>query len=414
MGRDGAEPPRDDVELLDDVWDDDHPRAGRSPRGMLVLALLAVLAVVLVITQLQPKQLPSAGPAPSHASSHASSRSPSPSPGVTLPDSRSSTGTRPIVTKLGRPLLGVTDGWDLFIRAPGVVVRVQPALGLVTRTPLPGLSSSRPVSFLATTAGAVVWPADSVPGYLVPDGKPARLLPPGLSRGVVFAGPDPGRVWAQRDFGQQEFWLVGLDGKATGSRIRVPDDNGGWPVLADGAGYLIAHTQGGFYDLRPAGAQRITTGDLIAVGPSRWLVVECDEHNNCVDVVINRATGARRTLPRRIDTQSFWLPGAISPDGSTTVVLDQRGYEGLGLTLIDLGSGDRQVLPISLGAQDVFDSSAVAWSPDSRWLFTVDGDGRLVAVDAHTRKVHPLDVKVMEPNPSDQPDGSQLAVRSPA
>ena len=48
---------------------------------------------------------------------------------------------------------------------------------------------------------------------------------------------------------------------------------------------------------------------------------------------------------------------------------------------------------------------ALAWSPDSRWLFVASADGRLFPVEAATGQVHDLGVPL--------PPIEQLAVRVP-
>ena len=57
------------------------------------------------------------------------------------------------------------------------MVRVQPAQGRVTQTLVPALGSTGPFSFVTGPSQVVIRPWDVVPGYLVPDGKPARPLP---------------------------------------------------------------------------------------------------------------------------------------------------------------------------------------------------------------------------------------------
>src|SRR3954452_8409494 len=103
----------------------------------------------------------------------------------------------PVINELGHPLLGATSRWEVFGRADGEVVRIQPALGRVTRTPVPALSSGGPVSFLVTSAAAVIRPLDLVPGYLVPDDRPSRPMPAVLATsGPMLPGPDPDHLWA--------------------------------------------------------------------------------------------------------------------------------------------------------------------------------------------------------------------------
>src|SRR5580704_13557383 len=88
------------------------------------------------------------------------------------------------VTQAGHRLLGVRAGWELLGYGPGRTVRVQFARGRVTQTVLPALDSNGPVSFVAGPSQMIIRPWDIVPGYVVPDGKPAQPLTGVLRRGA--------------------------------------------------------------------------------------------------------------------------------------------------------------------------------------------------------------------------------------
>ena len=94
-------------------------------------------------------------------------------------------------TVLGHPFVGVHAGWELFGRGPGVVVRIQFAGGRVTRTAYPALLSGGPVTFVTDAEGALVRPIDLVPGYLIPDAKPAREAPGAVGAGGRVPRPRP-------------------------------------------------------------------------------------------------------------------------------------------------------------------------------------------------------------------------------
>lgn len=424
MGWD-QDPPRDDVELVDNAWDQSHSHGGgRSPKGLLLLVLLAVVAVAVVVTQLQPDRPTAASPTASSSASAGSPTSAASTDSTSETDATASTaappapsssarpGRPPVVTQLDQPLLGITDDWELFVRRGEEVLRIEPARGRVSRTFLK-LRSTGPVSILATKSGAVIRPFDSVPGYFVPDGKPARLLPGKLSAGgPLLAGPDPDHVWMLSDDGGGKARLVGLDGTATRTVITVPD-NAGWQVMSDGAGYLTTHTPGGYYDLRPEGAHRITAGTLIATGPTGWLAVECDDRNGCAQVLIDGRTGPRRTVPGQGGDAGGWDSGAIgsiSPDGSTAVVTQVNRSSGPVVTLLDLASGRRHLATELGNGQPFYDGSGFAWSPDSRWLFAVD-DGGVLAVDVRNGKTQPLGISFEPTDEMEQPEGAQLAIR---
>ena len=165
------------------------------------------------------------------------------------------------VTRLGHPLLGATAGWELFGRGDGVLVRIQPAAGQITRTTIPGLLSGGPVFMLAGSDRVVIRPLDNVPGYLVADGKPARQLAPLLNQGPILPGPAPNQMWVQpTDDHEPVMALTTLAGVRLATFIRIPLDSSAYDATPDGAGYLLFSGIGGVYDARPEGLRRISTG----------------------------------------------------------------------------------------------------------------------------------------------------------
>jgi hypothetical protein len=89
--------------------------------------------------------------------------------------------------------------------------------------------------------------------------------------------------------------LISADGRPT--RVSIPIPAGlSAQAVSDGAGYLLFSGTGGVYDARPGGLHRITTGSLLAAGPTGWLATDCDDDHRCVTVLIDRASGARRVV----------------------------------------------------------------------------------------------------------------------
>lgn len=306
------------------------------------------------------------------------------------------------VTSVGHPLLGVRAGWQLFGLGLSQVIRIQLALGRVTRTTIPALASSGPVFFLAGPHEVIIRPLDFVPGYLVPDGQPASGLRAALSHGgTVLPGPHPGLAWAQAGRRRHPLMsLVRLDGSATGVSIPIPA-SGYWPVLPDGRGYLLIHHAHGVYDAGPGGRRLITTGEVAAVGPTRWLTVQCQRRRHCSDVVIDSATWARHTLAGpRLSANA--PQGIISPDGATAVIFRVSAAGLTTLHLVSLVDGTDRAVPVRPDPAS-FDLGAVAWSPDSQWLFMAAVHGNMVAVSASTGRVRGLGVTL--------PPVSQLTVR---
>lgn len=365
-------------------------RLARRLLAWLPLAVVVALGAVF-LTILEPEPGARLTESPTSAPRSTSAPTSTTAPGTT------SRPTAPVaVDDIGEPILGVEAGWELFLRGGGQLVRVELAQGRITRTELPAVSGSGPVSFVLGPEQAIIRPLDHGNGYVVPDGEPARTLPRELNRGTpMFPGPGA-TVWvvdSERSMAVQRRF----DGTATGRTVRLPVMS--WPLDSDGRGTLVIESVGGAYLAKPAGPRRITTGELLAMGPTRFLVLECDEQARCSTVVVDRAEGTRRVLARNTSDR-YGLTGVISPDGATAAVPLTRS--GAGLRLVDLSSDASDPLDVitSSGPRGLRDR--LAWSPDSEWLFAV-GDSGLRAVSADSHEVRTLDLGLSVVN--------QIAVR---
>lgn len=145
---------------------DDEPEPERRPRGVwrsrvpwLALLLAGVLAVAMVVRQ----------------QTGADQADPAPEPGPTDQDVS--------VVDVGEPVLDGTADWELIARGQGAVSRIEFAEGRVTTTQLPQFDGSGPVSLLSGPDWTIVRPVDDALGYLVPDGRPARVLQGALGGG---------------------------------------------------------------------------------------------------------------------------------------------------------------------------------------------------------------------------------------
>jgi hypothetical protein len=301
-------------------------------------------------------------------------------------------------------LLGVTAGWELFGWGPETVVRIEMARGRITRTAVPPPGSSGPVSFVVGRNWAVVRPLDAVPGVLVPDGQPPSRAAGALgTSGPAFPGPDPNTLWAPAANNASAMNLVKPDGSPAGVSIALPDIMGGpGGAEPDGTGYLLVRGTGGAYLGRPEGLRRITTGGVLAVGPSRWLTKECDDQHRCTPTVIDRNTGARHPLAGLSVGESGGVTGAISPGGAVAALYEADPNGNLGLHLIRLDTGTDRRVNVTLGQYPEFGS--IVWSPDSRWLFVAGGGGHLYPIEAATGTLFDLGVQL--------PQVSHLAIRA--
>jgi hypothetical protein len=350
------------------------PRPGRRrpqwPRWPLALAAAAVILVVGVLTLGRHTTGPAA-PAP-----------------VT-------------VTEAGHRLLGVRAGWELLGYGPNRAVRVQLARGRVTQTVLPALDSSGAISFLVGPDQMIIRPWDFAPGYLVPDGKPARGLHGLLAHGgPALPGPEPAEVWVQNS--ATSLNLSRLDGSKAGVSIRLPA-GGWWLASPNGRGDVLLSGVGETDDVWPGGSRYIG-GSLAAVGPTRWLTVNCYRPHRCADVVINPATGAQRQLGGPpVASVSAASPGVIAPDGATAAVFRVTAGGQVTLHLLNLATGADQRIAVPL-AEGSAGPGRLAWSPDSQWLFVITAHGGLAAVNAGTVQVEGLGARL--------PWLSQIAIRN--
>jgi hypothetical protein len=398
---------RDDDESSEVEWLDPEPAPsssvervhGRRWRWWYALAagVVVALAVSVWAEQGATRAAIRASRAPTTVATSPSLVAPSPE--------RTSPAAQVTVTNIGHALLGGPADWELYGRGPGVVVRMQLALGRITRTVVPQLNSSGPVSFVVGGYGAIIRPLDSVPGYLVPDEQPARALPATLDKGgPAFPGPSPNDVWLPSSAagGLDRMVLLGANGRSTRVSLAVPAGSSAQQAFSDANGFLLFTGLGGAYDVRLDGSHRITTGAVLAIGPTRWLVSECDDRGRCTTVVIERASGTRRTLAPRANDLEFQPTGVISPNGAIAAVIELTDQTAT-IHLRDLTSGVDHPIPVPIDESSINDGSLV-WSPDSRWLFTVTARGHIAAVDAQSATVRDLGVPL--------PDLSQLAIRS--
>ena len=308
----------------------------------------------------------------------------------------------------GPRLLGVRASWELFGYAPGRLVRIQFASGRITQTAVP-VQNIGTASLVVGPHEAIISHWDMVPGYLVPDGRPARPLSGALANGgVVIPGPQPGTAWVEAGSSATSMPLVRMDGTETGVSVRLPPRIDTSPATSDGRGGVLVvdlgATSATYDDVRPGGVRVLrVAGTVAAVGPTRWLVLNCHAGDRCSNVIVDPVTGAQHTLPGpSAEPPAEGERGVIAPDGSTAAILAVSG-DRVTLHLLSLVSGSDQQIPVSLDAESAADQT-LAWSPDSRWLFIVTAQGKLAAVDARTGHVEGLGVSL--------PRLSLIAVRS--
>lgn len=380
------------------------PLVRRLVAGATVIALIAAGAVLLTVR---------GHSTPQAAGGHAAAR---------LPQRLWYSVSQPVAVKaLRHPLLGEHSGWELFAvgggwepgATSGVVVRVQFAAGVVSRTTMPPLASSGLADVIAGPGQMIVRPEDYEPGYLVPDDGSARPLPAALGKGgMTIPGPRPGQVWVTVSAnagvdGYSVLRLVAMNGVRVGqSTLRLPA--GGFLSVPDGQGYALVQKGGAVYDVRPAGARRVADGTLVAAGPSAWLISRCRSvsrsASRCVSTVIDPVTGSRHTLPDSALAGypiPSWPPGVVSPDGRLAALPSYGPGNHATVRFVDLRTGAEYSVIAALGRQGW---PALAWSPDSQWLFWITASGAVKAMDPQTGQVSGLGVTL--------PPVTFLAIRS--
>jgi hypothetical protein len=361
------------------------PSRRRNRRWWYVLAAILIIATAFVVAR-QHGRKPAAAPSrPATPTATRTLTTPTRPPVV----SASPTVAPVAVTTLGRPLLDVPAGWELFGRTSEGVVRIELARGRITQTAMPPLDSGGGVSFLVGPDRAIVRPWDVVPGYVAPDARAARPLPDALgSGGPALPGPDPQHFWVQGGSNSHPVMqLVDFNGLRVASSISLPSNTG--PASSDERGYMVFTGIGGVYDVGPSGVQRVSTGQLLAVGRTRWLTLDCDDHYHCERTVTDRATGARHTLGLG-STVGFPSDGVISPDGSRAAIVDMGLSGDPTVHLIDLATGQDRATGVSLDTQQAFAGGTFVWAPDSASLFVAASSGRLLIIDPRTARVSSL------------------------
>lgn len=321
------------------------------------------------------------------------------------PSGSASVTSGPTAMPRGHPLPRTEPGWVLYARArpgsdrPGKVFRFELSSGRTTATTVPGLRSGGPVSFLAAPHQVLIRPLDYVPGYVVPDGRGTRKLSGPLAHGgPVLPGPELTQVWVPSKHDQHRMRLVTLDGHGTGTSVRVSTGNRtASDAVGDGAGYIAFQTDDGVYDIRPSGRRRVSTGSLLAVGPTAWLTRTCRPAGRCKVRVVDPVTGDRRVLhapalARRKTAAAGY--GAISPDGTTAALVYASRSGAAKLHLLDLrtGADHRPKFGVygSNGDSARDGTPNLIWTPDSRWVFTIDDLVGPLAIDRRTRHVRSL------------------------
>ena len=295
----------------------------------------------------------------------------------TAPATRASIVIDPAAARL--PIEVVGRGVD------GSLIRLDLATGAMTTQPVD--PSAGPPVVLAADGWSAIPAWDGREGrngwtVVTDDGAVSIVEMPGVV--LEWRHASPGSFWASSTDGVDRRAVeVDISGAATGRVISLP----GAPMFADPNGDgMVVTAPGGIYTAGETSNTRITSGQLVALGRSRALAYECDEALECVHVVIERATGARRSVElavppgTTIEAVAAWTtaqPLNADADAALVLVFDQRtGVPPRGGTL-DLVTG---AFTEVTGRGD---SAAMRWAPDGRTVIWLDR-GRLRLFDRTT------------------------------
>lgn len=302
----------------------------------------------------------------------------------------------------GAPFELIGLNWNGEFGSVATLLRYRSDTGAMVQTEV-SAELSGPLALVPIPGAVIVkpWFGMAGGGLVVPDGERAAhgagLLD---NSGPAVLAADDRHVWVPSVDYRGTITFTSADpisGKASGQTIDLPPSVGDTDVSAlqgvltgDGAGYLLLRTVGGVYDLRPGTTQLVTHGEVLATGPTGYLVYECDKTAQCAVVVIDRATGDRATLSGYAPSAASvagGLSGVMSPDGRYAALLDFAAHDGPPLGIMDLRADSVRpvMLPIApLGDGDV--TSMMAFTPDGSCLIVMSGD-YVRAVDPATGAV---------------------------
>jgi len=218
---------------------------------------------------------------------------------------------------------------------------------------------------LVSSGDAVVaLPRSDDPAFITAAGVESELGDAFSVQGVKLPGPIDGTIWvpeATADDGLA-YRLASIDGTtpASGDAARI-DLAASDLIGGDGLGGLVVARGGDVFVVGVGDAERLTVGELIAIGAETAYARECDSAMNCSVVRIDRATGERTTPD----------PG-FAPDAIV------RGEPGRGAALGTSVSPDGAVLLVQLRVESTDANNVV--SLDDEWFFADTATGRTTTI----------------------------------
>jgi hypothetical protein len=186
--------------------------------------------------------------------------------------------------------------------------------------------------------------------------------------------------------------MVGLDGERVGPELELPFNT--WPMMVDPAsGGVVVGNVSRNYTVTPDGVEYLGVGAIIGITDDVLVTYDCDEALACSLFRTDRATGSIAAVPPDADLDEPYQWGSASGWGGT----DQRSVSPDGRWVAVVGSSWRTsvagIVELETGRfvelTRLSSPPAVAWSPDSRWAFTLD-DQVVTAYDTVTGDRFPV------------------------
>jgi hypothetical protein len=277
----------------------------------------------------------------------------------------------------------------------------------------PNISVSGPSLFefdgrvAAATGGN---PEGDPSGFVATPGD-ARPLPADLfGPGPILAGPSTATVWtgvpqsASAAAAGLEMVLVDLDAGAPvepersiaipGATLLGGDGRGGLVVLR-GGDVFVATSNGEVAEL-----VRLTSGELLAIGPDTAYVRECNDSSVCAVWSVDRATGERTEVPEVAglvdaalgidadDPPLALMGGAVSPGGDVAVVRVPVVNDAASSTSV--GSGENEPVRVDAvwAAVDTTNGRTI-------WLDDLSGESPMVWNDGATAAATVINAKLV-------------------
>ncbi len=186
---------------------------------------------------------------------------------------------------------------------------------------------------LVSSGDAVVaLPRSDDPAFITGPGIDTELGDAFSVQGFKLPGPTDGTIWVPEETtdGGLAYRLASIDGTAAASGDPARIDLAGSELIGgDGRGGLVVARGGDVFVVGVGDAERLTAGELIAIGAETAYARECDNAMSCSVVRIDRATGERTApdpgfspdalVPSEPDRGAA-LGSSVSPDGAVLLV----------------------------------------------------------------------------------------------